>query len=131
MDRNFINRLPSQPITSQFPSKNINRKPIPNQSFADTFKKTVKGTRENLTISKHADFRLKQRGIEICPQTWKEVESKVAQAKDKGVKESLVLLSNAALIVSAKNSTVITAMDRQEAVSQIFTNIDGTILIDQ
>jgi flagellar operon protein len=131
MDRNFINRLPSQPITSQFPSSNIKKKPVPAQSFAETFLKTVERNRETLTISKHADFRLKQRGIEISSQTWKEVESKVAQAKDKGVKESLVLLSNAALIVSAKNSTVITAMDRQEAGSQIFTNIDGTILIDQ
>ena len=52
------------------------------------------------------------------------------EAKKLGVKESLVLLDDAALIVSAKNQTVITAMDRKEAMSQIFTNINGTIVMD-
>ena len=47
-----------------------------------------------------------------------------------GVTDSLVLTKEAALVVSAKNNTVITAMGRDEASSQIFTNINGTILID-
>jgi flagellar operon protein len=131
MQRNFINRLPSQPITSQFPPKGLSKKTLPQKTFAETLKETVNAKGETLTISKHADSRMKQRGIEINGETWREVESKVAQAKLKGVKESLVLLDNAALIISAKNSTVITAMDRQEAGSQIFTNIDGTIIIDK
>ncbi|WP_421384596.1 TIGR02530 family flagellar biosynthesis protein [Bacillus salacetis] len=130
MPRNIINRLPSQPITSQFPQKGITKKPLPSKTFAQTFKEAINESESSLTISKHADLRLKQRGIEIPGETWREVESKVAQAKLKGVNESLVLLNNAALIVSAKNSTVITAMDRQEARTQIFTNIDGTIIID-
>ncbi|MGF2615653.1 flagellar protein [Rossellomorea vietnamensis] len=129
MQSKFINRLPSQPITSQFPPKSIGKNTTPAKSFAETLKESFEG--KSLTISKHADTRLKQRGIEISSETWREVESKVAQAKTKGVKESLVILENAALIVSAKNSTVITAMDRKEAGSQIFTNIDGTIIIDQ
>ncbi|MGM0844602.1 MAG: TIGR02530 family flagellar biosynthesis protein [Bacillota bacterium] len=129
MQNKFINRLPSQPITSHFPSKGINKNSIPTKSFAETLKESV-GV-NGLTISKHADSRLKQRGIEISPETWSKVESKVSLAKMKGVKEPLVILENAALIVSAKNSTVITAMDRKEASSQIFTNIDGTIIIDQ
>ncbi|EDL63948.1 TIGR02530 family flagellar biosynthesis protein [Bacillus sp. SG-1] len=131
MQRNFINRLPSQPITSQIPTKGIQKKSLNTKSFAETLKETVNEKVGSITISKHADSRLKQRGIEIPAETWREVESKVAQAKLKGVKESLVLLDNAALIVSAKNSTVITAMDRREAGSQIFTNIDGTIIIDK
>lgn len=48
-----------------------------------------------------------------------------------GVKESLVLLNDAALIVSAKNNTVITAMNRKEATEQIFTNINGTIIMNE
>lgn len=129
MQNKFIHRLPSQPITTHFPPNDSSKKSIPAKSFAETLKDSVNG--ERLTMSKHADARLKQRGIEIPSKTWREVESKVAQAKTKGVKESLVILENAALIVSAKNSTVITAMDRKEAGSQIFTNIDGTIIIDQ
>ena len=61
---------------------------------------------------------------------WQQISEKVIEAKKLGVKESLVLLDDAALIVSAKNQTVITAMDRNEATSQIFTNINGTIVMD-
>ncbi|WP_241663243.1 hypothetical protein [Peribacillus simplex] len=39
------------------------------------------------------------------------------------VTESLVITENAALIVSTKNNKVITVMYRDEATSQIFTNI--------
>jgi flagellar operon protein len=47
----------------------------------------------------------------------------------KGVKQPLVILDQATLIVSATNHTVITALDRQEAKEQLFTNIDGTIVL--
>ena len=87
-------------------------------------------SKSKLTISKHASERLQQRGIEISTERWNRIEEKVKQAKDKGVNDSLVLLKEAALIVSAKNNTVITAMGRQEAEDQIFTNINGTILMD-
>ncbi|MBY0120690.1 TIGR02530 family flagellar biosynthesis protein [Bacillus sp. S/N-304-OC-R1] len=84
-----------------------------------------------LTVSKHAQDRMQQRGIQINDTHWKQIADKVFEARKKGVNESLVLLKDAALIVSAKNNTVITAMDREEARTQIFTNINGTILLDQ
>ncbi len=68
-----------------------------------------------LTISKHARQRLEQRGININEARWNQIGEKVKEAKTMGVKESLVLVDDAALIVSAKNNTVITAMNRAEA----------------
>ena len=56
--------------------------------------------------------------------------SEVAEAKQKGLDETLVLADDVALIVSAKNATVITAMDRSEAGSQIFSNINGAIILE-
>ena len=82
-----------------------------------------------LKISKHATERLAERNIHISDAEWAHVTDKVNEAKMKGIKESLVLMDQAALIVSAKNSTVITAMDRMEAKDQLFTNIDGTIVL--
>jgi flagellar operon protein len=87
-------------------------------------------SKSGLIISKHATERLEQRGIEISQDRWKRIGEKVSQAKAKGVSDSLVLLKDAALIVSAKNNTVITAMGRQEAAEQIFTNINGTIVME-
>jgi len=99
-----------------------------NTKFANHLQAAIKND-NHLTISKHAKARIEQRNIEISPQDWKKISEKVTEAKQMGVNESLVLLDHAALIVSAKNQTVITAMDRSETDSQIFTNINGTIII--
>ncbi|NEU36181.1 flagellar operon protein, partial [bacterium LRH843] len=77
-----------------------------------------------------ASERLQERGIKLDASTWKQIGSKVAEAKQKGLNETLVLVNDAALIVSAKNSTVITAMGRNEAGSQIFSNINGAIILE-
>ncbi|WP_368976421.1 TIGR02530 family flagellar biosynthesis protein [Caldifermentibacillus hisashii] len=99
-----------------------------NTNFADHLQAAIKND-TNLTISKHAKTRLEQRNIEISSEDWKKISEKVTEVKQMGVNESLVLLDHAALIVSAKNQTVITAMDRSETNSKIFTNINGTIII--
>lgn len=84
---------------------------------------------QKLHISKHAKIRMEERNIQISKENWDTITSKVSEARKMGVNESLVLIDNAALIVSAKNQTVITAMDKNEAKSQIFSNISGAIII--
>jgi flagellar operon protein len=84
----------------------------------------------DLKVSKHAQLRLTERNIAIDANTWKSIEAKVSEAKQKGVNDSLVVTNEAALVISTKNNTVITAMNRNEAASQIFTNINGTILME-
>lgn len=117
------------PIGFQKSSKPIaENKQTESHHFASQLQQAIKNE-SNLTISKHAQTRLEQRKIEISSEDWKKISNKVTEAKQMGVNESLVLLKDAALIVSAKNQTVITAMDRNEARSQIFTNINGTIII--
>jgi flagellar operon protein len=129
MEKAFLNRIPSQPITTAVRTKAVDTVSNPGNSFAAQLNSAIHRSTE-MQISKHAKVRMEQRGISISPQVWEEIGEKVSEAKSKGVQESLVLLKDAALIVSARNRTVITAMDRQEANSQIFTNINGTILID-
>ena len=86
-------------------------------------------TIEPLKISKHATERMQKRDISISDQEWGIITEKVSEAMQKGVKQPLVILDQATLIVSATNLTVITALDRQEAKEQLFTNIDGTIVL--
>lgn len=85
---------------------------------------------KHLKISKHAHERLNQRHITISEADWSLIENKINEASHMGVKDSLVLLNEAALIINTQNNTVITAMDRKEAKAQIFTNINGTIIMD-
>lgn len=101
-----------------------------NNNFKELFK-TELTNETNLKISKHAETRFQQRGISLSNEMWKKVENAVEHARTKGVTEALVLTKEAALVVSTKNKLVITALDRQSAEEQIFTNINGTILIER
>ena len=58
---------------------------------------------------------LEQRGIDINEARWEQIGEKVKEAKDYGSKRITRIIDDAALIVSAKNNTVITAMNRAEA----------------
>lgn len=124
MNRVNIQHIPYHPPIKPLVKQNTEQ--ISNQSFMDHLKQA---TGEELKISKHASERLNERNISITDREWQQISEKVFEAKDKGVKQPLVLLDQAALIVSAKNATVITALDRNEAKQQLFTNIDGTILL--
>lgn len=124
MNRVNIQHIPYHPPLQ--PAVKQKTEQVSKQSFIDHLKQV---TVEELKMSKHASERLKERNISISAKEWEQITEKVSEAKDKGVKQPLVLLEQAALIVSAKNATVITALDRTEAKQQIFTNIDGTILL--
>ncbi|MFJ7933145.1 TIGR02530 family flagellar biosynthesis protein [Sporosarcina sp. NPDC096371] len=120
-----FHRIPSRPLIGQGQSPKVIQSP--KQSFLEHLNNAIQPA--TLKISKHAAERLTERNIHISEAEWAHVTNKVNEAKTKGIKESLVLMDQAALIVSAKNSTVITAMDRTEAKDQLFTNIDGTIVL--
>lgn len=103
-------------------------KPIKNTSFSTLLQQEIKKDPE-LKISKHAEKRMEQRGISFEPALWQKIEVKLEEAKNKGIHDSLVITDTATLVVSTKNNTVITVLDREEAQSQIFTNINGAILL--
>lgn len=123
MDSIRFNPIPSPPIT---PKENKGT-PQSVRRFADELQGAI--SNQNLKVSRHATDRLNQRNIDITDAQWQRVEAKVDEAKSKGIKESLVLLNDAALIVSIKNKTVITAMDKQDMKDHIFSDIDGTIIL--
>lgn len=126
MDKINLHRIPSQPLIPKGQSLKVTQHP--QQSFLEHLNNATKPTA--LKISKHATARLAERDIHITEAEWAHITDKVNEAKAKGIQASLVLMEQAALIVSAKNSTVITAMDRIEAKDQLFTNIDGTIVLN-
>lgn len=126
MDKININRVPLQTTIRQpLTSKQVTS---PKQSFLQQLHEA--NAKIELKVSKHANQRLVERNIHITDAEWQLVSEKVTEARSKGVNDSLVLMDQAALIVSAKNATVITAMNRTEAKNQLFTNIDGTIVLN-
>jgi flagellar operon protein len=105
--------------------------------FIDLVKEDLKKSPEqfeiknenDLKFSAHAQKRLHSRSIDLSPEDFLKVQEAVQRARDKGSKESLILTDKAAFVVSVKNNTVITAVDRESLKENVFTNIDSTIMI--
>ncbi len=84
---------------------------------------------QGLKFSAHATQRLRERQIQFDPDTLSRMNDAITKADSKGVQDTLVLTDKAALIVSVPSRTVITAMDRGNLNGNIFTNIDGAVII--
>lgn len=84
---------------------------------------------DRLKVSGHAQTRLQSRNIELGSAEWERVLSGVDRAAAKGAKESLVMMDDVALVVSVKNRTVITAVDRANLKENVFTNIDSAVIV--
>lgn len=106
-----------------------NRNNVQKKQVGTSFQDVLSNV-NTLKISKHAQARLTERNIKIEDSKWQQISEKVYEAKQKGITDSLVVTDEATLLISTKNNTVVTAMDRSEAQSRIFTNINGTIVVD-
>lgn len=82
-----------------------------------------------LKFSNHAIERMQSRGIKFTPDDLGRLGDAVSRAAAKGSKDSLILMNDSALIVSVKNNTVVTVMDKNALKENVFTNIDSTIVM--
>lgn len=82
-----------------------------------------------LKFSSHASQRLKDRKISFDQATLGKINDAVNRAESKGVEDTLVITPEAALIVNVGNRTVVTALDRKTAGGNVFTNIDGAVIV--
>lgn len=84
---------------------------------------------DGVKFSNHAVERMMSRGISFNPQDMQKLNEAVGRAAAKGSKDSLILMNDSALIVSVKNKTVVTVMDKNALKENVFTNIDSTIVM--
>lgn len=125
-----VTSLPSQSGVSQTERQDRAQKGTEaGREFEQVFDQALENIRAPLKFSAHATQRLKDRKIALDPMTLTRVRDAVDKAEAKGVEDTLILTSNAALIVNVKNRTVITALDRGSASGNVFTNIDGAVVI--
>jgi flagellar operon protein len=80
-------------------------------------------------FSNHAIDRMVNRGIQFTKEDLGRLNEAVDRAAAKGSKDSLILMNDSALIVSVKNKTVVTVMDKNALKENVFTNIDSTIVM--
>ena len=116
---------PVQPIGKPVqPTKSQPTQPVGETPFSKVLDQT-----QSVKFSQHAQDRLKARNISFNNDQLKQLEGAVNSVAQKGGKDSLVMVGDAALVVSVKNRTVVTAMDRSQMKGNVFTNIDSAVVI--
>lgn len=117
-------------LMQQAPSKGDNAKEQQAVSFEQVLRNKQSDIHAtsagSLKFSKHANERLASRNIDLSKEQVERLEHGTNRAREKGIKESLVMVDNLAFIVNVKNNTVITAVN--DTADSVFTNIDGAVI---
>jgi len=137
-----VSRIPSQPSISDS-KKSQGESGIQKGEFDQSLNQAIEKTKlqetkapskldqvsQGLKFSAHATQRLRERQISFDPETMAKMNEAIDKADAKGVQDTLILTDKAALIVSVPNRTVVTAMDKNNLNGNVFTNIDGAVII--
>jgi flagellar operon protein len=98
--------------------------PVQGPAFGDVLAEKA----AQVQFSGHALQRVRRRGIELGQATLARLQQGVERAAGKGARESVVFVDSTAFVVSVRNRTVITAVDRDHMKDHVFTNIDSAVI---
>lgn len=123
-----INR-PIIPVGRVIDTNNRNKTAAnPNGDFKEILQSQINKQNE-IKFSKHAVERLQSRNINLSKQEMQRIDVALTKAADKGVKETLIIMGNTAFIANVKSRTIVTATTGENLKDNIFTNIDGAVII--
>ena len=97
-------------------------------SFGEVLQEKAKAA-QGINFSKHAMARAEQRGIELTPDLTDRLADSVEKAREKGATNILAFDSTQAFIINIPYGRVITTMTQEEMKENIFTNIDGAVIL--
>lgn len=97
------------------------------QSFADALGAKMR-EQNDVKLSAHAQKRLAERNVDFNDTAQGRLNTAVDRIAEKGADKSLVLMDDLALVVSARNRVVITAVDSTSAKDGVFTNIESAVI---
>jgi flagellar operon protein len=126
-------RLASPAVTGVDPAQPVKRPdprpaPGPQRAGGPAFAEVLNKETSRVQFSRHALERLQRRGIQVDKPMLDRLSEGVARAAQKGARESVVFIDGTAFVVSVKNNTVITAVDREHMREHVFTNIDSAVI---
>jgi flagellar operon protein len=119
-----------QPIRQ---TQQVGRKATTGKDVRESFDTVIRQEIEKwkgVKFSAHALQRLNARNIQLSSDDTSRIVEAVDRAQAKGARDSLVLIPEAALVVSVTNRTVVTVLDREEMRGNVFTNIDSAVVMD-
>lgn len=136
MDNLYLGRLSLpittgtvQPYRTDTPSSSsIAPAQSDNTSFQELLNQQLQQN-TGVAFSKHAVSRVAQRNIELTDNSLERLNQGVKIAQEKGLDATLILIDKTAFIVSAQNNKVITTVGESDLAGNVFTNIDGTVIV--
>ncbi len=139
MDDFLTLRRLSTPITTgvpqTIPTEYTQKENIPKESFKDILDAQINADSKvdiessGVNFSKHAMNRVAERNIDLSHENLLRLNEGIKLAGEKGLDDTLILIDSAAYIVSVKNNMVITTVANDELQGNVFTNIDGTVIM--
>ncbi len=87
----------------------------------------VKSKDQSFTVSKHAASRLNE--INFTKEDMEQIQKGFKIAQNKNSKNTVMLYKDIALIASVENKTLITAVEKDRAKDNIFTNVDSVVIL--
>jgi flagellar operon protein len=116
---------PAAPVVAPSVAPGLARLPGP---AGPAFDEVLRGHVSSLRFSQHALQRVTRRRIDVEGATMARLDAGVARAAAKGARDAVVFVDGTAFVVSVRNRTVITAVDREHMREQVFTNIDSAVI---
>ena len=109
----------------------------PGPSFADALRRAreaapaapPRGAPPPVTLSAHAEQRVRQRAISMTPPEQEAIREAVAALDAKGARDALLLRPDAAFVVNVPNRTVVTALPSGDLTARVFTGIDSALVL--
>lgn len=97
--------------------------------FGALLRRELDRTEPAISFSKHAQSRAAERGIRVDDTLMGQLADSVERAQAKGATNILAFDATRAFIINVPHGRVITTMSQEEMEENIFTNIDGAVLL--
>lgn len=98
-------------------------------AFHQALTQAANRNEQGIAFSKHAMARAEARGIQVDDTLMSQLSDSVERAQAKGATNILAFDATRAFIVNVPHGRVITAMSQEEMKENIFTNIDGAVIL--
>ena len=110
------------------PSTSTQIKNEPSVAFADVLRSTIEKNSE-VNFSNHAIKRAVDHNMDITDDELNRLNEGVRLASEKNLDDTLILVGEKAFVVSVKNNTVITTVNNNSIQGNVFTNINGAVIV--
>lgn len=127
LNSDYINRKNKIVNNSAIKNKSVNSNLVNKTSFDEVLNRIKDNS--SVKFSKHASLRLESRNIKLTKAELEKLDSAFEKAKGKGIKDALILMDNKVFIANIKNKVIITAATNTEIKENVFTNIDGAVIV--